>query len=65
LTDPASKDEQSWIVLRNHVDQYSLWLARKEIPDGWAVVKTECSKEEALAYVRDVWTDMRPHSDVG
>ena len=38
----------------NHEDQYSIWPADRDNPVG---AKTEC-----LAYVKEVWTDMRPLS---
>jgi MbtH protein len=48
-------------VLVNHEEQYSLWSEYTPIPAGWREVKLG-SKEECLAYVREVWTDMRPLS---
>lgn len=51
-----------YIVLKNHEDQYSLWLKRKAIPAGWVAVGKEGTREECSAYVDEVWTDMRPRS---
>jgi MbtH protein len=48
-------------VLVNHEEQYSLWPAHIKIPRGWEECKTG-TKEECLAYVGEVWTDMRPLS---
>lgn len=48
-------------VLVNHEEQYSLWPFDKEIPNGWREVKSG-KKEECLAFVKEVWTDMRPLS---
>jgi MbtH protein len=53
--------EQFRVVI-NIEDQYSIWPIRKEIPYGWSDVGISGSKEECLAYIKEVWTDMRPRS---
>ncbi|HEX2186782.1 MAG TPA: MbtH family NRPS accessory protein, partial [Chloroflexota bacterium] len=58
----ATEDTRTYIVLVNHEEQYSLWLADKKIPLGWSAVGEPGSKEECLAYVEEVWTDMTPKS---
>ncbi|MGH3782758.1 MAG: MbtH family protein [Pseudonocardiaceae bacterium] len=55
-------DDAKYEVLRNDEDQYSLWLAGHEVPEGWHQVGMEGSREECSAYVDEVWTDMRPRS---
>ncbi len=49
-------------VVVNHEEQYSIWPNYKEVPGGWRVVGKPGSKEECLAYIKEVWTDMRPLS---
>ena len=49
-------------VVRNDEEQYSIWPADREIPAGWQSAGREGSKDECLAYIREVWTDMRPKS---
>jgi MbtH protein len=49
-------------VLVNHEEQYSLWPADREVPGGWTETGTRGTKEECGAYIREVWTDMRPRS---
>jgi len=56
------EDNRSYIVLVNHEEQYSLWLADKGIPLGWTPVRQPGSKVDCLAYVKEVWTDMTPLS---
>lgn len=56
------EDTRTYIVLMNHEEQYSLWLADKEIPTGWKAVGRPGCKAECLAYVKEVWTDMTPLS---
>jgi uncharacterized protein YbdZ (MbtH family) len=55
-------DDARYEVLRNDEDQYSLWLAGHEVPEGWYQVGKEGTKDECSAYVDEVWTDMRPRS---
>ncbi len=56
------EDNTIYTVVVNHEEQYSIWPEYKEIPKGWrAVGKTE-KKAECLAYIKEVWTDMRPLS---
>jgi MbtH protein len=49
-------------VVVNHEEQYSLWPADRENALGWRDTGKSGSKEECLAYVKEVWTDMRPLS---
>ena len=49
-------------VVVNHEEQYSIWPIEKEVPLGWNTVGKSGSKEECLAYIQKVWTDMRPLS---
>jgi MbtH protein len=57
------EDQQAiYKVVVNHEDQYSIWPAYKEIPNGWRAVGKSGLKPECLAYINAVWTDMRPLS---
>ncbi len=49
-------------VVVNHEEQYSIWSADRENPLGWRDVGKHGSKAECLAYIKEVWTDMRPLS---
>lgn len=49
-------------VVVNHEDQYSILLVGHEIPAGWCDAGYQGSKQECLAYIGEVWTDMRPLS---
>lgn len=49
-------------VVVNHEEQYSIWPAYREPPAGWRKVGKQGSKAECLAYIEEVWTDMRPLS---
>ncbi len=49
-------------VVFNHEEQYSIWPADRRNPLGWQDSGKEGSKEECLAYIKEIWTDMRPRS---
>jgi MbtH protein len=55
-------ESATYIVVVNHEEQYSIWLDYKEIPAGWRAVGKTGPKAECLAYINEVWTDMRPLS---
>ncbi len=55
-------DDRTYTVVMNHEEQYSIWLAGEEIPMGWNEVGKSGTKDECLAYIDEVWTDMRPAS---
>lgn len=56
------EDTRIYKVVMNHEEQYSIWLDYKEIPHGWKHVGKTGPKAECLAYIKEVWTDMRPLS---
>lgn len=56
------EDTTIYEVVVNHEEQYSIWPAGRELPLGWNTVGQQGSKEECLAYIEEVWTDMRPLS---
>jgi MbtH protein len=49
-------------VVINDEEQYSIWPADRDDPLGWRDAGKAGSKEECLAYINEVWTDMRPLS---
>lgn len=51
-----------YLVVVNHEEQYSIWPEYREIPNGWQTVGKSGNKAECLAYIDEVWTDMRPLS---
>jgi MbtH protein len=55
-------DDRDYAVVRNDEDQYSIWPAGLTPPAGWERVGKSGPKPECLAYVNEVWTDMRPRS---
>lgn len=57
-----TEDTTVYTVVVNHEEQYSIWPADREIPLGWKDAGKSGSKAECLAYIEEVWTDMRPLS---
>jgi MbtH protein len=56
------EDKTIYNVVVNHEEQYSIWPAYRENALGWKDVGKSGTKEECLAYIKEVWTDMRPLS---
>ncbi|WP_245654350.1 MbtH family protein [Streptomyces violens] len=57
-----STEERTYLVVRNHEEQYSIWPAGQDIPSGWAAEGFGGPKDECLTHIAEVWTDMRPLS---
>lgn len=55
-------DKQTYIVLLNEEDQYSLWPFHKEIPSGWRTTGHQGTKQECINYVENLWLDITPKS---
>jgi len=62
MSSHALEDTLIYTVVVNHEEQYSIWLADREIPLGWREAGKHGSKAECLEYIQTVWTDMRPLS---
>jgi len=55
-------DKTIYRVVVNHEEQYSIWPVDRDNPLGWQDADKSGSKAECLAYIKEVWTDMRPLS---
>lgn len=62
MDDSNATTDRTYRVVHNDEQQYSLWWADRALPDGWHPEGTEGSREECLARIGEVWTDMRPLS---
>ena len=56
------EDTTLYRVVVNAEEQYSIWPANRELPLGWKDAGKQGLKAECLAYIQEVWTDMRPLS---
>ena len=60
-----SQDREDTTIYRavvNHEEQYSIWPVDRELPLGWSDAGKSGLKAEVLAWIEEVWTDMRPLS---
>lgn len=55
-------DRQLFKAVVNDEEQYSIWPAHRENAPGWRDAGKTGTKQECLAYIEQVWTDMRPKS---
>jgi MbtH protein len=62
MIDDENEDKAIYKVVINHEEQYSIWPIERDSPLGWKEVAKTGSKIECLAYINEVWTDMRPLS---
>ncbi|MDC0674556.1 MbtH family protein [Nannocystis radixulma] len=62
MRDDETDDTRRYEVVFNHEEQYSIWPADREVPVGWRKAGKNGTKQECLAYIDQVWTDMRPLS---
>jgi MbtH protein len=51
-----------YTVVINDEEQYSIWPASRNMPPGWRNGGPTGPKADCLAYIKEVWTDMRPLS---
>lgn len=56
------EDATIYNVVVNHEEQYSIWPTDRDLPLGWEATGKEGLKDECLAHIEEVWTDMRPLS---
>jgi len=56
------EDRTIYKVVVNHEEQYSIWPEYRENPLGWRDAGKAGPKADCLAFIKEVWTDMRPLS---
>jgi MbtH protein len=56
------EDETIYQAVVNDEEQYSIWPADRELPLGGKAAGKTGTKAEVLAWIEEVWTDMRPLS---
>lgn len=62
MSDLQSDDTAIYKVVMNHEERSSIWPAERENPPGWRDAGKTGPKADCLAYIAEVWTDMRPLS---
>ncbi len=56
------EDEKLYRIVVNHEEQYSIWPAERENAPGWRDAGKSGTREECLAAIEEMWSDMRPLS---
>lgn len=62
MTNPFDDTEGTFHVVVNAEGQHALWPAFAAVPEGWDSVWGTGTRADALAYVEENWTDIRPKS---
>lgn len=62
MSNDDDDDVNIYKVVINHEEQYSIWPVEKANPLGWFDVGKEGLKSDCLAFISEVWTDIRPLS---
>lgn len=57
-----TEDKTIYKAVVNHEEQYSIWPAHRDNPPGWRDAGKTGAKQECLAFIKEVWVDMRPLS---
>ena len=60
--DTENDNATTYTVVVNDEEQYSIWAADREIPNGWREAGKTGTKQECLDHIEEVWTDMTPKS---
>jgi MbtH protein len=58
----AGEDRATYVAVVNDQEQYSIWPEGRELPLGWTDAGVRGTKAEVLAWIEEVWADMRPRS---
>jgi MbtH protein len=58
----SQNETELYRVVMNDEEQYSIWRADTDPPLGWRDAGFKGAKDDCLAHIESVWTDMRPRS---
>ncbi|KAF4406784.1 MULTISPECIES: MbtH family protein [Streptomyces] len=62
MSNPFDDENGFFLVVVNREGQHSIWPSFAAVPDGWTVAQEAGTREAAVAYVENNWTDLRPLS---
>ncbi len=57
-----NENKQPCVVVANQEQQYSVWPEGCDIPSGWKSLGKAGPRNECLAFIQKLWTDIRPLS---
>ena len=52
----------TYLVVVNDEGQHAIWWADRVLPEGWRTTGFDGSREDCLAHIAEVWTDITPLS---
>ena len=58
----ATDENETFAVVVNEEEQFSIWPARQGLPLGWRPFGFRGTKQDCLAQIKVLWVDMRPLS---
>ncbi|KEI44087.1 MbtH family protein [Saccharopolyspora rectivirgula] len=64
MTNPFEDPEGAYYALVNDADQYSLWPAQIQVPEGWTIAHGPADRKSCLDFIEENWTDLRPANSV-
>ncbi|HEX8093358.1 MbtH family protein [Jatrophihabitans sp.] len=53
---------EEFTVVVNDEEQYSIWPVELAVPAGWQQIGMTGTREECVAHIDEIWTDIRPKS---
>jgi MbtH protein len=62
MAEGDEEDTTQYRVVVNQEEQYSIWPAARQAPNGWRETDKTGTRSECLAYIGEVWTDITPLS---
>jgi MbtH protein len=62
MADMEQDSADRYLVVVNDEGQYSVWWADRALPAGWRATGASGTRDDCLAHIAEVWTDMRPVS---
>ncbi|MCM3782686.1 MbtH family protein [Neobacillus mesonae] len=62
MANPFDNENNSFVVLINDEEQYSMWPEVIDVPPGWTIVYGTGNKQACQNYIETHWADMRPKS---
>ncbi|WP_266171389.1 MbtH family protein [Dyella subtropica] len=62
MSNRSIQSETLYEVVVNQEARYSIWPLIKALPLGWTKAGKQDSKAACLAFINEVWADMRPLS---
>jgi MbtH protein len=58
----VNDNDDQWVVVINHEEQYSVYPADLPSPPGWHAIGFAGTRDACLDHIEVIWTDMRPLS---